>query len=107
MQMEMTLHVLLYTLLMYLLVRRLTLADPRSPLAAFCAAVIVGYGGYTTGYPLLQLAVLEAAIWLPLAALGVLEGDPRKPDSAALSSRWRGSAWACPGWPGIRRRAGS
>ena len=72
-QMEMTLHVLLYSLLMYLFVRRLTLADPRSKLAAFCSAVIISYGGYTTGYPLLQLAVLEAAIWLPLAALGVFE----------------------------------
>ena len=72
-QIEMTLHVLAYTIFMYLFLRRLTLADPRSPLAAFCAAVIIGYGGYTTGYPLLQLAVLEAAIWLPLAALAILE----------------------------------
>ena len=76
-QLEMTLHVLLYTLIMYLFVRRLTLQDPRSPLAAICAAVIIGYGGYTTGYPLLQLAVLEAAIWLPLALLGVLEATRR------------------------------
>ena len=72
-QLEMTLHVLLYSLLMYLFVRRLTLSNSHSPLAAFCSAVIIGYCGYTTGYPLLQLAVLEAAIWLPLAALGVLE----------------------------------
>ena len=72
-QMEMAAHVLLCTLLMYLFVRRLTLGDARSPLAAFCSAVIIGYGGYTTGYPLLQLAVLEAAIWLPLVALGILE----------------------------------
>ena len=72
-QMEMTLHVLLYSLLMYLFVRRLTLRDRRSPLAAFSASVIIGYGGYATGYPPLQLAVLEAAIWLPLSAVGVLE----------------------------------
>ena len=72
-QMEMTAHVLLYTLLMYLFVRRLTQPDRRSPLAAFCAAVIIGYGGYATGYPPLQLAVLEAAVWLPLALLGILE----------------------------------
>lgn len=72
-QMEMTFHVLLYSLLMYLFVRRLTLRDSRSRLAAFCSAVIVGYGGYTTGYPPLQLAVLEAATWFPLIALGILE----------------------------------
>lgn len=72
-QLEMAFHVLLYTLLMYLFVRRLTLPDARGPLAAFCAALIIGYGGYTTGYPLLQLAVLEAAVWLPCVALGILE----------------------------------
>ena len=72
-QMEMTIHVLLYTLFMYVFVRRLTLRDARSPLAALSAAIIIGYGGYTTGYPPLQLAVLEAAVWLPLTALGILE----------------------------------
>ncbi len=95
-QMEMTLHVLLYTLLMYLFVRRLTLADPRSALAAFCAAVIIGYGGYTTGYPLLQLAVLEAAIWLPLAALGVLEATragKMAPAFIALAGFSLGLSW--------------
>ena len=95
-QMEMTLHVLLYSLLMYLFVRRLTLANSCSPLAAFCAAVIVGYGGYTTGYPLLQLAVLEAAIWLPLAALGVLEGTRAKkiaPTFIALAGFGLGMSW--------------
>ena len=95
-QMEMTLHVLLYTLLMYLFVRRLTLADPRSPLAAFCAAVIIGYGGYTTGYPPLQLAVLEAAIWLPLAALGILEATRAgrvAPRFIALAGFGLGLSW--------------
>ena len=95
-QMEMTLHVLAYTLLMYLFVRRLTLADPRSHLAAFCAAVIIGYGGYTTSYPLLQLAVLEAAIWLPLAALGVLEatrGRRIAPRFLALAGFSLGISW--------------
>ncbi len=72
-QMEMAFHGLLYTLLMYLFVRRLTLRDARSRLAAFCSAIIIGYGGYTTGYPPLQLAVLEAAVWFPLIALGILE----------------------------------
>ncbi len=72
-QLEMTFHVLLYTLFMYVFVRRLTLRDAHSPLAGLSAAIIIGYGGYTTGYPPLQLAVLEAAVWLPLTALGILE----------------------------------
>lgn len=95
-QLEMTLHVLLYTLMMYLYVRRLTLADPLSPLAAFSAAVIIGYGGYTSGYPLLQLAVLEAAVWLPLAALGVFEGTRAgrmAPPFVALAGFALGLSW--------------
>lgn len=68
-ELEMTFHVLFYTLAFYALVRRLTGAR----LAAFIAAVIAGYGGYLTGYPPLQLALLEAGVWLPLAVLGVHE----------------------------------
>jgi hypothetical protein len=70
-ELEMTAHVLLYTLLMYLFVRRLTRGQPGTHAAALTAAIIGGYGGFMTGYPPLQLALLEAAIWLPLAALGV------------------------------------
>ncbi|MFQ3565513.1 MAG: YfhO family protein [Aggregatilineales bacterium] len=72
-ELEMTAHVLLYTLLMYVFVRRLTLGAHSSMAAGFTAAVVGGYGGYLTGYPPLQLALLEAGIWLPLAALGLLE----------------------------------
>jgi len=104
-ELEMTAHVLLYSLLMYGFVRRLTIRpSPRrfapplshsgasgtanvrdtvigeqahanfgSVFGAFIAAVIAGYSGFTTGYPLLQLALLEAAVWLPLAALGIHE----------------------------------
>ncbi|MFO7323275.1 MAG: YfhO family protein [Chloroflexota bacterium] len=72
-ELEMTFHVLAYSLLMYAFARRLTLRQPGSVFAGFIAAVIAGYSGFTTGYPLLQLALLEAAIWLPLGALGVLE----------------------------------
>lgn len=77
-QMEMTAHVLLYTLLMYAFLRRLTLSNELSHLAALTASVIVGYGGYTTGYPPLQLAVLEAATWLPLTLIGILEATRRR-----------------------------
>lgn len=75
-QMEMTVHVLLYTLMFYTFMRRLTFTEasrPASILGAFVAAIIAGYGGFMTGYPPLQVALLEAAVWLPLALLGVLE----------------------------------
>ena len=68
-QMEMTAHILLYTVFMYALVRRMT----GSVFGGLVAAVIAGYGGFMSGYPPLQLAILEAGIWLPLALLGVLE----------------------------------
>jgi len=77
-QMEMTAHVLLYTLLMYAFMRRLTLSKELSHLAALAASVIIGYGGYTTGYPPLQLAVLEAATWLPLTLIGIVEATRRR-----------------------------
>ncbi len=68
-ELEMTLHVLAYTLLLYAFVRRLT----GSPLGGMVAALIGGYGGFMTGYPPLQLALLEASIWLPLALIGIHE----------------------------------
>ena len=72
-QIEAVLHVLLYSLLMYGFVRRLTLNQAGSVYGAWIAAVIVAYGGFVAGYPPLQLALLESAIWLPLAMLGILE----------------------------------
>lgn len=83
-QLEMTFHVLLYTLLMYGFMRRLTLGHEQSHFASFIASVIIGYGGYTTSYPPLQLAVLEAAIWFPLSALGILEATRTE----SLKWRW-------------------
>lgn len=68
-QLEMTFHVLVFTLLMYLFVRRVT----GSVVGGFVAAVIAGYGGFLSGYPPLQLALLEAGVYLPLAALGIYE----------------------------------
>ena len=73
-QLEMTAHVLLVTLLMYGFMRRLTKDNAYSRLASLVAAIVLGYGGYMTGYPPLQLAVMEAAVWFPLMALGILEG---------------------------------
>lgn len=72
-ELEMTVHVLLYSLLMYALIRRLTLARTGSVWGGFTAAIIAAYGGYLSGYPPLQLALLEAGIWLPLGILGIVE----------------------------------
>lgn len=72
-QVEMVAHVFLLTLFMYGFMRRLSLGQPGTIGASLIAAVVVGYGGFISGYPPLQLALLEAAVWLPLALLGVLE----------------------------------
>lgn len=83
-QLEMGFHVLAYSLLMYVFVRRLTWARSQSALAALISAIVIAYGGYVTSYPPLQLAILEAATWFPLAALGILEASRRR----NLAWRW-------------------
>lgn len=80
-QVEMMLHVLGYSLAMYLFVRRITQQAAGSHYGAFAAATIAAYGGFLSGYPPLQLALLEAAVWLPLALLGLFEAT-RKPTPA-------------------------
>jgi hypothetical protein len=82
-ELEMTAHVLVYTLLMYALIRRMTMSQRGSVLGAFAAAIIAGYSGFTAGYPPLQLALLEAAVWLPLGVLGIFEATRARP------IRWR------------------
>lgn len=74
-QVEMALHVLLGTLLMYVFVRRLTAGHPPgiSVFGGLIAALTFGYGGYLSGYPQLQLAILEAGIWLPLVLVGLFQ----------------------------------
>lgn len=68
-ELEAIFHVLFYSLLMYSFVRRLT----NSVWGALTSAIIASYGGFISGYPPLQLALLEASIWLPLGALCILE----------------------------------
>lgn len=90
-QLEMTAHILVYTLLMYSFVRRLTAGGGNaSVIGSFVAAVIAGYGGFMSGYPPLQLALLEAAIWLPLALIGILEGTHATPSAL---QRQQSAAW--------------
>lgn len=84
-EVEMMFHVLFYTLSMYLLLRRMTFGSDYSVLAGLIAAIIAGYSGYITGYPPLQLALLEAGIWLPLAILGIFEATR---DTSRFGWRW-------------------
>ncbi|MEP7289040.1 MAG: YfhO family protein [Chloroflexota bacterium] len=72
-QNEMVLHALIASLLMYALVRRLTLEQPYSVIGGLVAGITFAYSGYLTGYPQLQLAVMEAGVWLPLMLLGIHE----------------------------------
>lgn len=86
-QSEMALHVLLAALLMYAFVRRLTAASGAPRLASITggliAALTYAFGGYLASYPPLQLAVLEAGVWLPLALLAIFEAT-RAPRPGAL-----------------------
>lgn len=65
-QLEAILHVLLAALLMYGFLR----AEVRHRASALAGALVFGFGGYLTGYPVLQMAIVEAAAWLPLALWG-------------------------------------
>ncbi len=62
-QLEAALHILLAALFMYVFLR----GEVRSRTAAMLGAMVFAFGGYLTGYPVLQLAILESAVWLPLA----------------------------------------
>lgn len=55
-------HFWLAAIFMYLFARRVT----QSRGAGLLSAVIFAFGGYLTGYPSQQLAVLEVDVWLPL-----------------------------------------
>src|SRR5581483_2905144 len=65
-QKEMVAHALIASLLMYALIRRLCLGNPHGVTGGLVAGITFAYGGYLTGYPQLQLAVMEAGVWLPL-----------------------------------------
>ncbi len=60
---EAALHVLLAALLMYGFLQ----GEVRRRSAAVIGALTFAFGGFLTGYPLLQVAILESAAWLPVA----------------------------------------
>lgn len=82
-ELESSLHVLLAALLMYGFLR----GETRRRTSALAGALVFGFGGYLTGYPVLQMAIVEAAAWLPLALWGARRlaevGDAR---SVALAA---------------------
>ncbi len=61
-ELEAIFHFWLAAAFMYLFARRVT----QSRGAGVVAAVVFAFGGYLTGYPSQQLAVLEVDVWLPL-----------------------------------------
>lgn len=83
-ELEAALHVLAYMLFAYALVRHMTRGKSGSIFGALITSVVVGLGGFTTSYPTLQLALLEAAIWLPLTIL-LLYQATQSSDRPALS----------------------
>lgn len=70
-QAETLAHFWLGAVLTYTFVRTIT----GSSLAGVVSALSLAFGGYLTGYPPLQLAILEAGVWLPLALLGVYKAS--------------------------------
>lgn len=65
-QMEVALHYWLTSVLMFAFLH----AHTRRMSVALVGAVLYTYSGYLTGYPLLQVSVLESVVWLPLMMLG-------------------------------------
>ena len=61
-ELEAIFHFWLAGIFMYLFARRVT----QSRSAGFVSALVFAFGGYLTGYPSQQLAVLEVDVWLPL-----------------------------------------
>lgn len=66
--------------------RRLTSSPYRAATALF-GSVLYTYSGYLTGYPMLQVSVLESVVWLPLMMLGVHLSITRE------GTRW--TVWGC------------
>lgn len=80
-ELEAAFHVLTYLLFAYAMMRRMTWGKHGSVFGALVTALGTGFSGFTTSYPLLQLALLEAAIWLPLTILMLFQAtqSPNRP----------------------------
>jgi len=69
-EIEVIVHIWFAGLFTYLLAYDLT----QQRTAALIAAVSFGLGGYLTSYPMLQVALLESVIWLPLVLRLIRKG---------------------------------
>ncbi len=85
---QVILHFSLASVFTYLLVHRLS----RSRFAAVVSALTFTYSGYLTSFPVQQVTILRAAVWLPLILLlldiAMEDGDPVRARFPALSSRF-------------------
>ena len=72
-QLEAVLHFCLAALFTFAFARRVL----RHRGGALMAAIGFTFGGYLTGYPPLQLAILRTVVWLPLILLGLEAGASR------------------------------
>jgi uncharacterized membrane protein YfhO len=66
-ELEVMIHFLLTSILMYLLVREIT----GKPFGGLIAAIAYTYGGYLNSFPIQQVTMLESGTWLPLALFGI------------------------------------
>src|SRR5690606_20794725 len=88
-QFETAVHVLLASLFTYALLR----VAVRNTWAALAGAVIFAYGGYLTGYPILQPSIMYAAVWLPLMLLAI-HASVHSPGWGAAGAALAGAAVA-------------
>ncbi len=64
---ESLLHLWIAAALTYIFLKR----ETGSRWGALLGATVFGFGGYLTGYPILQVAIVEGSAWLPLLLLGL------------------------------------
>lgn len=90
-ELEALFHFPLVALFTYLLARRLT----GRRIGGLVAAVTFAFSSYLTGYPILQLAILEAQTWLPALLLCLLiAGEALAAGEMRRSLRWSLAAGA-------------
>ena len=77
-QVETLLHTLITSWLAYAFLRRITLGQRGSRLAALTGTLVWAYGGFLSGYPQLQANIMAAACWLPLQLLGAREATRKR-----------------------------
>jgi hypothetical protein len=107
-ELEALLHFWLAGAFTYLFARRVLRRFGATSLrvGAFVSAIVFTFGGYLTSYPPLQLAILETAVWLPLALFFIDRAVSIAPLTAASSATGRGEPYSLfPQGEGLERLA--